>query len=595
MKQSGKSRIVLWLGISLLLSHAGLVYAQETVSGNIGEITSPITEGSVSDSDRDEDQGDTLQLEVEIPIGDSKDKREAVDSKEQGKLPILQEKEEKPSNLLGQKAYPDNRVAQWNMGNCSGNYGNSFDTYSNFDDNVIAALYPLENDTYQLELTGNGEMAGVGDYSYQPYRAYREKITRVVVGEGITNVGKEAFSHLIHLQEYTLPESVKTIGENAFGYCTSLTNIVILDTVDKLENYCFQKCSAVTSLTIPGDLDYTHLRIPFEEICHLTDIWITPGKTGIASVEQTIPWSPADRSDGYTIHIQEGVTKIADKIFADTKASRIEIADSVTTIGVDAFAKDAYSKTTIPTYLVLGENTRSIDPKAFMAAKEGITPTIVEIGNVYQYEYHWAAVHREVSFVVRRNALKELTEMVERDIEEGSLVQEDDFPLSKWQELLEELERANGYLQEEKSDQNALTECFIRLYSLSHHKRTASYVVSLPAFLELEEDEANHQVRGEIPIAVKYWFPDSTFQLSVEVNPDSLTMRDKLSERTFSLSAQTEGTRWDNNKEETTIDKEGFRCGKGKITLSGEQQPGDWGGILQVMIRCKQEKEKGEK
>ena len=146
--------------------------------------------------------------------------------------------------------YPNDRLKQWNMGNSSGKYGNSYDSFAVFDDNVIAALYGLGNDTYRLELTGTGEMAGLGYYDYQPYRAYKDKIISVTVGEGITNIGNEAFARFSKLQEYTLPASVKVIGESAFEYCTSLQAVVIPDTVDSLSNYCFQHCEGATSLTI---------------------------------------------------------------------------------------------------------------------------------------------------------------------------------------------------------------------------------------------------------------------------------------------------------------------------------------------------------
>lgn len=304
-------------------------------------------------------------------------------------------------SLYGQTAYPDDRLAQWNMGNSSGKYGNSFDSYAVFDDNVIAALYDLGNDTYRLELTSTGEMAGLGDYDYQPYKAYRNKIVSVTVGEGITSVGSGVFARFSKLEEYTLPASVKTIGKNAFEYCTSLKAVVIPDTVDSLSNYCFQHCEGAESLTIPGDLDYNAVNIPFYDMKNLKHIYITPGKTGVVSVSQVKnpTSSPANISDGYTIHIMEGVTEIHDKVFANTKASRIEIADSVTVIGADAFAKKAYDKSTIPDYIVLGDNTRSIAPMAFMASVETITPTTVEIGNVYQYEYDWTAVRRDVVFI----------------------------------------------------------------------------------------------------------------------------------------------------------------------------------------------------
>lgn len=186
----------------------------------------------------------------------------------------------------GLTVYPDDRLMQWNMGNSSGKYGESYDTYAVFDDNVIAALYGLGNDTYRLELTGTGEMAGLGYYDTQPYKAYRNKIVSLTVGEGVTNVGSEVFARFSKLQEYTLPASVKTIGESAFEYCTSLKAVVIPDTVDSLSHYCFQHCEGAESLTIPGDLDYNGLNIPFYDMKNLKDIYITPGKTGAASVSQ---------------------------------------------------------------------------------------------------------------------------------------------------------------------------------------------------------------------------------------------------------------------------------------------------------------------
>lgn len=160
------------------------------------------------------------------------------------------------------------------------------------------------------------------------------------------------FARFSRLEEYTLPASVKTIGKNAFEYCTSLRAVVIPDTVDSLSNYCFQHCEGAESLTIPGDLDYNAVNIPFYNMKNLKHIYITPGKTGVVSVSQVKnpTNSSANISDGYTIHIMEGVTEIRDKVFANTKASRIEIADSITVIGTDAFAKKAYDKSTIPDY-----------------------------------------------------------------------------------------------------------------------------------------------------------------------------------------------------------------------------------------------------
>lgn len=472
--------------------------------------------------------------------------------------------------------YPDDRLMQWNMGNSSGKYGNSFDTYAVFDDNVIAALYGLGNDTYRLELTGTGEMAGLGHYDYQPYKAYRNKIVSVTVGEGITNVGSEAFARFSKLQEYTLPASVKTIGESAFEYCTSLKAVVIPDTVDSLSHYCFQHCEGAESLTIPGDLDYNGLNIPFYGMKDLKDIYITPGKKGAASVSQvTGPTSsPANISDGYTIHFTEGVTEIHDKVFANTKASRIEIANSVTVIGADAFAKKAYDTSTIPDYIVLGDNTRSIAFRAFMASVQTITPTTVEIGNVYQYEYDWAAVRREVTFVVRLNALKELAGMVEKDIADG-LLSQTGYPAAEWKELQGELSAAKRLVDEGNSDLNMITGSFIRLYDLYHYEVTAGFIITVPAEVRLTEDVENNRVIGVIPVKVEYLRPVGDFSLYLDEG--SFAMQDKLSGKILPLEIWPE----DGPGDDSTYG--GYST---SLWLAGERLAGDWEGTVRLTFTC---------
>lgn len=471
--------------------------------------------------------------------------------------------------------YPDDRLMQWNMGNSSGKYGKSFDSYAVFDDNVIAALYGLGNDTYRLELTGTGEMAGLGYYDYQPYKAYRNKIVSLTVGEGITNVGSEVFARFSKLQEYTLSASVKTIGENAFEYCTSLRAVVIPDTVESLSHYCFQHCEGATSLTIPGDLDYNGLNIPFFDMKNLKDIYITPGRTGAANVSQVKnpTSSPANISDGYTIHFMEGVTEIHDNIFANTKASRIVIADSVTVIGTDAFAKKAFDTSTIPDYIVLGDNTRTIAAKAFMASVQTITPTTVEIGNVYQYEYDWAAVRREVTFVARLNALRELAAMVEGDMADGTLTQER-YPAAKWRELQDELAAANELVEGESSDRELITDSFIQLYDLYHYEATADFILTMPAEVTLTEDVENNRITGVIPITIEFLHRPDSYSIYID---NHFVMQDKQSGRTLKIEYQLEDV-----SENGSIDS-GFEY---NLWLTGERLAGDWEGTVSVTFSC---------
>ncbi|MBQ1377708.1 MAG: leucine-rich repeat domain-containing protein, partial [Lachnospiraceae bacterium] len=78
------------------------------------------------------------------------------------------------------------------------------------------ATWSYENGT--LTISGTGEMR---DYSSgaQPWKDYRYEIVKVVVNEGIINVGESAFNGASNLKEVILADSIKRIGTVAFSGC----------------------------------------------------------------------------------------------------------------------------------------------------------------------------------------------------------------------------------------------------------------------------------------------------------------------------------------------------------------------------------------
>ena len=53
---------------------------------------------------------------------------------------------------------------------------------------------------------------------------------------------------------YTIPNTVTSIGNFAFQYCSSLTSIIIPDSVTDLGGYTFRFCRSLTSITIPDSV-----------------------------------------------------------------------------------------------------------------------------------------------------------------------------------------------------------------------------------------------------------------------------------------------------------------------------------------------------
>ena len=82
------------------------------------------------------------------------------------------------------------------------------------------------NDKGVLTVTGSGAMPEF--YSgIIPWGGCMSVVRRVIIGEGITTVGRCSFPSCSTLQEVTLPSTLTHINAYAFAYCKSLKEIEI--------------------------------------------------------------------------------------------------------------------------------------------------------------------------------------------------------------------------------------------------------------------------------------------------------------------------------------------------------------------------------
>ena len=98
-----------------------------------------------------------------------------------------------------------------------------------------------------LTISGTGEMAD-NVASWVPFRA---DIKSIVIGDGATSIGKEAFAECTNLTAITIPESITSISSYVFSGCAKLTEFVIPTAVTEIGNYAFAGCSGLTDITIP--------------------------------------------------------------------------------------------------------------------------------------------------------------------------------------------------------------------------------------------------------------------------------------------------------------------------------------------------------
>ena len=177
------------------------------------------------------------------------------------------------------------------------------------EDNLTWKLY--EDGT--LNISGKGAMK---DYNSDdnPSPAYWNPIVRkIVIEDGVTSIGKSAFSDCSNLTSITIPDSVTSIGNDAFYNCTSLTSITIPDSVTIIGDSAFFYCISLTNITLSNNI--TNIgNDAFYSCRSLTSITIPSSVTSIEN-------SAFDSCSNLTsITIPDSVTSIGESVFSDCES-----------------------------------------------------------------------------------------------------------------------------------------------------------------------------------------------------------------------------------------------------------------------------------
>ena len=108
-------------------------------------------------------------------------------------------------------------------------------------------------------------------YAHHLYLNGKE-VKDLVIPDGVTSIGKDAFYGCSSLTFVTISNSVTSIGSDAFNGCTSLTSITIPNSVTSIGINAFYGCTSLTSVTI-GNSVTSIGRSAFYNCTSLTNVY----------------------------------------------------------------------------------------------------------------------------------------------------------------------------------------------------------------------------------------------------------------------------------------------------------------------------------
>ena len=232
-----------------------------------------------------------------------------------------------------------------------------------------------------LTISGKGAMA---DYTFDeysggsaPWYGFHSQVKTVILENGVTSIGRSAFSGCESLTSVTIPNSVTIIGSSAFQRCTSLTSVTIPNSVTSIGASAFSFCSSLTSVTIPNSVSSIG-NCTFLGCSSLTNVTIPNNVTSIGG-------GTFDGCSSLTsVTIPNSVTSIGYSAFEKCSSlTRVTIPDSVTSIEGCAFkdctsltsvklpsalqwiASEMFSNCTALTSVTIPKSVTSIDGNAF--------------------------------------------------------------------------------------------------------------------------------------------------------------------------------------------------------------------------------------
>lgn len=196
----------------------------------------------------------------------------------------------------------------------SGNYG------VNMGNNIT---WNFDEVTGTLTLSGSGEMYNLSPGEGAEWHAYYNKVKKIVINEGISSIGTNAFCGLEKAESIKIPHSVKTIYSGALQGCESIEEVHLPNNLTNIGTNAFFLMGSCKGFYIdePGPKTAYHTEdgVLF---CNRTLITYPQGNTRDSyrvpyGTEKLEGLAFANTTYLQTVYIPETMTRMYDKMFSD--------------------------------------------------------------------------------------------------------------------------------------------------------------------------------------------------------------------------------------------------------------------------------------
>lgn len=213
----------------------------------------------------------------------------------------------------------------------------------------------------ELVITGSGATYDYTLTNPAPWSNYKNSVTSLTVGSGITRIGQRLFFGCTNLKDVSLPTTLTTIDFAAFNTCSALRSVKLPEGLSTIGQTAFGNCKNLSYLYIPASVS-------------------TMTYDALSSCPKLKSAGPA--GGGYNVEYAHGGTKLNSLSFQGASIESFTYPEGATT-NPSSFRSSSLKKIVIP---------GTVKSAAYLFQNVSGIKTAGPVGSGCNVEYEWTTI-----------------------------------------------------------------------------------------------------------------------------------------------------------------------------------------------------------